>query len=342
AVLAVARRYIDTPSRRNQGLRLLKYLSDRSPTDTDAYLAMADGFHATREPELVVGALQEALRHADDTQIGEVVTRSQTLAKEYPRAGLSHNLLGRALQKAGRLDDAISELKIAADLAPYSRAYAEDLAGGYSSRALARLASGDTAGAHLDVSSAEAIVLTDPAVADATARVDAERARGDILSGRCSSALRKLGSAYHNAPDDTAFKWELSGLYLTVGARLEGKGDDALALSSYTRAYDLDPTSATGRRKVAELSYAQGMEAKTAKNYDRAITLLEQANSTYRITPSYRLELADAYDLRGQLNVNIGELDDALDDFERGLEVNPTNTSLIANYASAYQQRYGT
>ncbi len=334
-VLALARRKMKSSSQRTEGLRLLKHLSDRSPDNADAYLAMAEGFDAAGQPAQVLGALQEAFRLADGTQVDEVVTRARKLADEHPVVGLPRNLLGRALQKAGRLDDAVLELKSASDIAPYNIAYAKDLAGGYAARALNRLEAGKTSDAVMDVRAARAIAPFDAAVTDATARVATKEAKQDITRGNFKRALTKLSVASRKTPDDAKFRKELSGLYLQLGRRFESDSDDKLALASYSKAYELDSTSTTAQTKKAELSYSQGLVEVNANNYDRAITLFESAYNTYRIDDSYGQELAKAYDLRGLQNVALKNYDLAIKDFERGITVDPANTSLGPNYAAA-------
>lgn len=334
-VFAVARRYLDSPFHRSQAMHLLKYLTDRSPDRADAYLALADAFSAEGKPEQALGSLQEALRHADDSQTEEVITKASQLAKDHPQVGLPRNLLGRALKKTGHLDEAISQLKTASDIAPYNIPYAKDLAGAYASRSISRLAAGNTDGAVMDMNSANEISPTDPTVKEATARVDAHRARQDIVKRHYASALGRLASARNKAPDDAKFKKELSSLYSTIAAHYQGSGDDTQALASYTKALELDPQSTSSRKKVAQLSYSLGLEAKTAKRYDRAVNLLQTAYDTYHLDSSYGRELAGAYNLRGELHRSLGEDDLALEDFTKGIKLDPSNASLAANYASA-------
>jgi len=62
--IADARRKLASPAHRADGLRLLSYLSDRSPTNAEVDLALADGFTAARQPAQVVRSLGAALRHA--------------------------------------------------------------------------------------------------------------------------------------------------------------------------------------------------------------------------------------------------------------------------------------
>ena len=338
-VLAVARREMTNPATRNRALRLLGQLTGRSPDSLDAYLALADGFTLAQKPESVFAALAGAAERAGDSRIDEVASRARDVAARLPQAASVHNLLGRVLLQTGDLDEGITELTQAADLDPYKLSFGTDLAVGYATRSLSRLESGDLSGARMDVTAAKVIAPTDPVVAEATARVAVYEARRDIATQRYSSALGKLSIAYYKRPGDAEFAEKLAALYTGLGTHLEGRSDDALALSAFAKAYALDPSSTVARKKVAELSFSLGVEAVDAKDYDKAITMLEQAYETYRLSSDYGQALANAYDLRGQLRVSLDELDLAIEDFKRGSSVDPTNTSLSAHYAAAVNQK---
>ena len=65
---------------------------------------------------------------------------------------------------------------------------------------------------------------------------------------------------------------------------------------------------------------------------------MERAYQTYRVNAAYGTDLARAYDLRGQLRVSLGKLSDAIQDFKKGIALDPSNTSLSANLSSALAQ----
>lgn len=337
-VLSVARRKLASAAQRGEGLRLLVRLVDRSPDNAEAFAALADGFSAARMPRQVVGALQEAVKHADKEQIGQVVDQAETLVGKYPNVGLTHNLLGRALQKAGRFDDAITKLKDALAVEPENIAYADDLADVYVARADTKRASGNARSAETDLQAARGLAPPSQRLNEVTARVAFDRAREYILAGRYAGAVGKLNTAANNAPDDAEFKKEVAFLYLRAAIHFEKKDADAAALANYLKAYELDASSTVARQRVGQLSHDKGLSALDAKNYDAAIIHLERAYGTYRADATYGQDLARAYDLRGQQQVSLGKLDEALEDFKRGIEVDPSNSSLSANYSAAVLQ----
>lgn len=340
-VLAIARRKLTDRTERPRGLRLLAHLAKRSPQNAEAHLALAEGFRAAGMPRQVIGALQEAVKHATGRESAKVVNQARKLVHEYPNIGLTNNILGRGLQDTGRLDDAIAELEAAVSVAPYDVGYVADLAGAYVTRAETKLAAGNALSAEHDLQAARGIDPANERMNEVTARVAAHRARGDIAQGFYRSALGKLNAAAAKAPDDTKFKKELASLYIRAAVHFQNKDDEAVALTAYIKALELDPTSAVAQREVAKLSHKRGLSALSTMDYDLAIAHFERAYQTHRVATAYITDLADAYDLRGQQLVARGKIDDAIEDFERGLAVDPTNSSLGANFSSAYLQKYG-
>ncbi len=340
-VLAIARRKLTDRTERPRGLRLLAHLAKRSPEDAEAHLALAEGFRAAGMPRQAIAALQEAVKHATGGESTRVINQARKLVDEYPDIGLTNNILGRALQDTGRLDDAIAELKAAVNVAPYDVGYVKDLAGAYVTRAETKLAAGNSASAESDLQAARRIDPANERMNEITARVALDRARGDISHGFYKSALGKLNTAAAKAPDDTKFKKEVASLYIRAAVHFQNRDDEAVALTAYIKAHELDPTSAIAERKVAELSHQRGLTALSTMDYDLAIAHFERAYQTHRVDTAFITDLANAYDLRGQQLLARGKMDDALEDFERGLAVDPTNSSLGESFSSAYLQKYG-
>ncbi len=337
-VLKEAKRKLESPSDRSAGLRLLQNLSARSPSNVDAYLAMAEGYRDNREPARVIGALQEALRYAGKNEVGNVVTEAKKLARQFPDVGVTHNILGRALEKAGQLEDAIDELQEATTIAPNNYGYKDSLAGAYAQRALNRIAAGQTLAASTDLHNAQRVNPLNSKLNEVEARLAAKDAQTSISGGRYTTAMSKLATAASKAPNDTAFKKTVADLYFRAGVHFHDDDDDSTALAAFQKAHELDPTSTTARRRVAELSYQLGMEARTAKDYDNAITHLERAHQTLRLSTSYGQDLAEAYNLRGQLREGTDDLTNAIVDYKKGIGIDPTNASLSANLSAALLQ----
>ncbi|MFQ5494810.1 MAG: hypothetical protein ACE5EX_05465 [Phycisphaerae bacterium] len=334
-VVAVARRMVKDPQRRGEGLRLLLHLTDRSPDNADAFLALADGFRDARMPQQVVGALQEALRVAGDTRINAVIQRANELVREYPRAGIAHNILGRALAKADRVDQAVRELKTATDVAPFSFAYRRDLAEAHVLRARTRLDAGGAEAAALELDLARALDPSNPGLDDVIARLEADRARKIIVRGHPEKALPALAKAAASAGADPSFRRILANLHLSVAEYFQNEGSDTQALSLFQKALELHPDSTVARRRVADVSHLEGLAALDAKDYDRAVEHLRLAYNTQRLSTDFGTDLARAYDLRGQQRLALGKTGEAIEDFKAGLAIDPTNASLTTNFSKA-------
>ncbi|MCH7591180.1 MAG: tetratricopeptide repeat protein [Planctomycetes bacterium] len=334
-VLVEARRKLKSPTHEIGAVRLLMRLTDRSPDNAEAYLALAGAFEKARKPGRELGALQEALKNADDRQLDEVISRSRRLSIEHPAVGLPRNILGRALEKAGRLPEALTELQTAIDVAPFNVSYRTDLANALITRGTGRLAAGDLVSTQADLHAAQAIDPANNRLGELNARLSARLAARDFASGRFTAAAGHLVKATADAPDDDRFKKDLANVSIGLGAHFRDKGDTALALTSYINALELDPTSLVARRNVGELSHIKGLGAVAASNYDSAITHLERAHHSDGNDLDYGPDLANAYNLRGQQRVLLGDLNGAIEDFKKGLTIDPTNASLDANLSSA-------
>ena len=334
-VLDEGKRKMAGAATRSEGARLLLLLTERNPTDADIYLALADGYAAGNSAVEELGALQEALRYADENQINDVIDRAEVLADKHSDVGLPHNILGRALQKAGRYDEAIQELGTASSIAPENTSYAEDVAGAYIARANEKLDRGDFRSADADLSEAQALSPGATGYTEASGRVALYRGAEHVTLGQWAKALVQLNRAESRAPDDDQFKQQLATLYVRVGSHYRSEGSDVQALTAYEKAYGLQPNSAQAKRNLAELSYSLGTEDLTEGNFDSAVSRLEKAYELYRGNDTYRLDLADAYDRRGAYLLERGEIENALEDFKAGVLLDPTNTSLNQHLTEA-------
>ncbi len=333
-VLREAKRKLESPSHVSEGLRTLQHLSRRRPNDADIYIAMSDAYAQQRQSAQVVGALQEALRRADDSNIEEVVSRATTLKEKHSQVGIPYNLLGRALLKAGDFNQAIRELETAVQLAPENNAYPKDLATAFLDRATQYLKAGNLTAAQLDARAASELDPLNGNLRGVESRIAASEAQDALASGWTNRAFADLITAMNKAPVDNAYKKELAGMFMTAGVRFEADGETSSALSAFSKAFKLDPSSRSAKKMYSELSFSEGQRELSEGDYDDAIRYLQDAYDTYRVTDDYRTELARAYDLRGLYKQSIGKLDEAIEDFTKAFHLEPSNTE-IGDHLSA-------
>ncbi len=341
-VITEARLKLKSPAHRVHALRLLLYLSNRSPDNIDVYLAMADGFADARKPTQVLGALQEAVKLADEDNVDEVISRAKQLAKDHPTVGMPHNILGRALQKDGQFNEALAEFKWAVDAAPTNLGYTQDLAAAYVARAETKLAANDPISAQSDLNTAQSMYPDATGLSEARARVAAYQAKRDVAAGLYSKSLRSLSTAASKAPNDPQFKRMVAALYTRVAIYFQDIDGDAQALSAFTKAWELDPNNVAARRNVGVLSHERGLNALSRSDYDIAIDHLDRAYQADRSIDSYRQDLAEAYNQRGQSYISNDKLNEAIADYKKGFALDPTNSSLEANLTSAIHQSLAT
>ena len=340
-VLVVARRELKNPSTRNDALRLLFDLADRSPLNVDVYLALADGFKAGRKPLQSLLSLQKAQAFANKNTVAGVIERAEAFVEKHPDIGMGHNLLGRALQKAGRTREGLRELQAARSIAPDNVGYGNDLAAAYVARAETRIEAGDLQSATADLHQAYAITLVAKGYGEATARLEAAVGKQHVDAGRYTLAVQHLNRAKANAPDDEVFKDQLALEYLRVAKHYQSEGDTGFALTNYRAANELDPDSFTAAYNTALLSHAKGVELRDDGKYELAI---EHFRRAYELRPTkdvYRQDLADAYDRQGVILDAIGELDEAFEHFQTGYRLDPSNEVLAGHYNDALAQRNG-
>ena len=334
-VLAEGRKRLDNAGQRVNGIRLLLRLTDRSPDNGEAYLALADGFQDARQPVQVIGALQEALSLSSGSDLEGVIARAESLVDDEPTLGIAHNILGRALLKAGDVEKAISRLRTATTVAPENLAYRGDLAEAFFARSELFLERGDVLSALGSLEAGRAIDPGNTAARPLEGRIAAKRGEKLLNAGLYSRALSELNKAKLRGPDDVAFKRELSVSFARLARRFELDDSRALALSTYRKAYELNEDSGFARRKVAELSYAEGVDALDNGNFDSAVEHLGRAYDLQRGNDTYRTQLSAALVQRGSSLLEDGEIESAIEDFERAFELDPSNSEADQQLSAA-------
>ncbi|MCP4589173.1 MAG: hypothetical protein GY842_00375 [bacterium] len=341
-VLAVARRKLKIGGSSEDALRLLFELTDRSPQNAEAHVALSDAFAVHGQALESLLSLQTANIFAAGATVGEVIQRAEKLVERHPDVGMVHNLLGKALGKVGRTREAFQELAIAHSVAPNNVTYGHDLAEAYVKQAEDKLSGGDLTGAGADLSKAYEISAWTDGYRETTARLEAERGKRDLDAGRYTMGIQHLNSAKSHAPADESFRSRLSLQYLRVARYMHGRGENNSALNMYKAANELDPTSYTARYNTAVLSHAEGLERRDELDYEQAIEHLERAYQLESHNDQYRQDLAGVYDLNGVYLQALGKLDEAIESFDKGRLLDPANEDVGAHYLAAVAERDGS
>lgn len=337
-VLAAAEKKLKKAATRADALRILGHLARRSPDNPKVFTLLAQGYLDFGVSRKALQALDEALRQAEKEDAPAIIEQARRLVAREPESGATHNLLGRALQKAGRFDDAIRELAVAADLGDGNAKYVRDLASAYVARGLDLLKKNKTTQASIDIEKARSLDIANPLLAEAQARVAADRGEQHLIAGRFSKALAELKQAADGAPElDERFRKKVATLLARLGGAFKAENADSSALDAFRAAFELDPELDVAKINVAELSYSEGQKALTDNRFDDAIEHFQRARKADPTRSTYRTALADAFDQRGFVSLQLGEIDAALHDFRTGIALDPTNSSLFTHLRQAEQ-----
>ncbi len=337
-VLKVARQKLASRATRSDAMRLLGHLARRSPDNAEVFTLLGQGYLDAGVDKRALDALDAALEHASKRQVSAILAQARQLVARQPESGATHNLLGRALRKAGRFDDAIGELAAATRLTPGHAGYVRDLAGAYVARGLELLKRGKTTLAGVDIERARALDIDNPSLDEAEARIAADRGEQHLMAGRFGKALAELKQAADKAPQlDERFRRHVATLLARLGSAFKANNDDGSALTAFARALKVAPGLSIAQINVAELSYSEGQKALTDNRFDDAIAHFQRAREADPSEKIYRTALADAFDQRGFVFLGLGEIDAALHDFRAGIALDPTNSSLFGHLRQAEQ-----
>jgi tetratricopeptide (TPR) repeat protein len=116
-------------------------------------------------------------------------------------------------------------------------------------------------------------------------------------------------------------------LQVMLGGFAETRGDFAGAKQRFLAAYQIDPTQAQTLAALARLSLKQS-DGESARKFYRTLLLQSFDEKAVGLTK------AEIYLALGRLHLDAGETPKARNMFERGLELDPKNQSLVAALAA--------
>ncbi len=292
-----AARMVRQPERRLDGIRLAGYIADRSPGNAEAHMMLGD---ALLDEGLAVGAVasyRNALVAADEGNIEQLVERLRALAAKAPDVGVTHSLLGQALQKQGKYDEAMVELKRAAEIAPTNMSYHYAVASVYGAKGKEALDAGRSQEAIRHYETATAMDPNSGDLKSGLARAHVAMSKWWLARGLDSKAFDELSAARVHAPSgDEALNKDLARSFNLLGDRYRHKDDLDWAISAYQRAYDIDSTNYGYRNDLASTCDAKGTEYFDAREYESAETYYKKAVDLFPGRETYQTRLQAAHD----------------------------------------------
>jgi len=226
-------------------------------------------------------------------------------------------LLGQALRKAGRQDDAIAHLKRAQELKASSTttgrtepAPGQSPEAGMGPEVLSQIAKADEAGVFLDVErldaeARKALQSAIPMYRSAASSAYYNLARLDTLRSNLPQALAYM---------ESAAQWDdsLPDLYFNLGVTQLKLEQPAKAAASLLEALKRDPKKPQTKPLLASLALTL-VDQRLA---DEALPVVE---ALLKMNP----QVSDLYLLRGRVFAQKGKWDEGLREFQRALALNP-------------------
>jgi tetratricopeptide (TPR) repeat protein len=346
-VLDRARAMAATPTQREDGIRLLIALTERSPGFGAANMLLGDSL--LRVGDVANGLMQynSAINNADTGLLGTLETRLRELGKVDPGSAFVQKLLGKTLLSLERYEDAVQVLTHARQLAQGAPGYEGDLARAEIGIGRELLERGDVTGAMSRFQRAKQI--------DPTGR-DVKLALSEGYLARAEQHMRRRD--YHSALDDYDLaartlgdergtdelrQRAAHGVY-SVGRSLEqrriasGEEIDAEA-RAYQLAYDLDPENTTYKHKLAQTRFALGEQLTAEGEYKRAAYSYRQAYELYQGNTEYKQKAVDALVTYAEQRMSALDFDDAIQAYRDAWLIDLDDIAVKQKLADAYNAR---
>jgi tetratricopeptide (TPR) repeat protein len=346
AVLARARSMIASSIQRDEGIRILITLTQRSPNNADAHTALGDALLSAGEGPNGLLEFSSAIRAADSSQLTQLQSRLGELAEQYPSSAFIQQLIGKTQLHQGRYADAVVTLTRAMQMADSPLGFQETLAEARVGVGRQLLEQGDVTGA---LASFEQAKELDPTGKDTQlALAQGYVARADQYARRSNYAAAATdystaAGLLAKSKDEKLAKHAAAGAY-AAGRSLErariaaGEKIDGEALA-YQAAYDLDPDNVTYQRKLADTRNAIGDELFAAGKYKDAAQAYARAHELFEYDRTYRQNTINAYVAYGDERLYNLNYTDAIEAYRAAFKVDTTDAATKQKLATAYNAR---
>jgi tetratricopeptide (TPR) repeat protein len=347
SVYSTAQAMMKAPAKQAEGIRLLISLTERSPDNAAAHMALGDAMLAQGDALNGLMQFNAAIRSADTGELGALETRLTDLADRNSGSAFLRQLVGKVQTRQGRYDDAIVNLKQAEAMADDPTGTQRDLAAAYVGLGRDKLAHSDINGAmslfetakrydptHRDTK----LALAEGYVARAEKRArqaDYEEAASDY------SRLVTMLAGQHDVED--LRERAAHGAY-SVGKSLQRRREAAgeqigSEATAYQAAHDLDSDNKTYKRVLAETRYAIGLEHEELGEYEEAGHAFRRAFELDEHNDTYRDAAIGAFKAWGDERLASHNFTDAVNAYRLAFEIDTDNETSRSDLATAYFAR---
>ena len=345
-VLTRARSMVASSAQRDEGIRILITLTQRSPNYAAAHISLGESLLQAGEGPNGLLQFSSALRTADSNQLSQLETRLEALAKTNPSSAFIRQLIGKTQLRQGRFEAAVGTLTRAMQMSEDPIGYQEALAEAHVGVGRQFLTQGDITGALASFEQAEQLDPTGHETQLALGEGYVARAQQYARRGNYASAAADYRSAADLLPQggyDTLREQAAAGAY-AVGRALErgriaaGEEIDSEALA-FQAAYDLDSTNLTYKRKLAETRNAIGDELFAAGEYDDAAHAYARAHELFVYDKTYQENTIKAFVAYGDERLYNLNYTDAIEAYRQAFRVDTTDWDTKQKLASTYNAR---
>jgi tetratricopeptide (TPR) repeat protein len=346
SVLAIARRWVSTSARRDEGIRVLITLTQRSPDNAAAHLLLGDAMLVAKDANNGLMQYSIAIGHADTKLLGELEQRMASLVEKLPDSAFVRQLLGKTYLKQGRYDAAVRTLTEAKNLAEDPAGYGHDLAAAYVGLGRASLARGELSTALTQFAQAKEL--------DPTAR-EVKRAMAEGLLAQAEQHARQhdykaaaaeysqMTSLLANGGDKALRLRAADGAYAVgrtlMNKRIAAGGDIAEEVGAFQAAHELDSSNATYKQQLATTRVALGDQLTADDELEAAASSYRAAWELFKNNLTYRDKAIDAFVAHGDdraFNLNYTA---AIEAYRQAYALNTSNGTTKQKLAGAYNTR---
>lgn len=345
-VMKQARRLLADNNSREDGLRLLANLVDRSPENSEAHTMLAEGLLKSRDIPNAISEFLTAVEFADQAQISQLQGRFKQLIEIAPQASYAHRLMGQTLLKQGRFEEAAKSLKLATKLSDGDIEFRSDEALAHIGLGESLLKSGDVTAALAEFEQARDLSPSLNAIKQGYANALYQRGVqvGDFGDVQEAVLMFRKAAGELSGVSDESLKVNIARAAYAMGLKLTAarvaSGDDITdEVVAYQTAHDLDPQSTKYRDKLAETRYQIGNEFLADGEFEDAAAAFQRAFDLQDDNTTYRDAAIDAYRRDADKKLQLNKFDEALAAYKAAYALKKDDDVSKGKLANGYNAR---